>query len=198
MKRLAILGSALSGGAAQIIDACLSTNSHTPVAIYDSNPAALGNSMLGVPVAGSSDDIEIAWRENKFDEIIIAIGGDLQERKALYETILSIGIPFANIIDKTAQIRTGVDIGSGNVILANVFIGPGVTVGNNCYLITNTSINHDTCIGSHVYFGPGCTVAGHVNIGYCVRFDLSSGAKAHLTVKDGSYIAPNVILTESI
>ncbi len=198
MKKLAIIGSALSGGAAQVIDAAISSCTHRPVAIFDSKPNAIGLSVLGVPVVGSSGDIKSFWKKKEFDEIVIAIGGDLLERQKVYETLRTLGVPFANVIDKTAQIRMGAEIGLGNVILANVFIGPSVKIGNNCYLITNTSINHDTRVGSHVYFGPGCTVAGHVTIGDRVRLDINSGVKAKLKVENDSYIPPGKILTKNI
>jgi FlaA1/EpsC-like NDP-sugar epimerase len=50
MKRLAIVGSATSGGVAQVIDATLSGSQYKVVAIFDNDDSFLGKFILGVPV----------------------------------------------------------------------------------------------------------------------------------------------------
>jgi len=198
MKKLAIIGSALTGGAAQIIDAVRRSNSYEVTAIFDNNPHSLGQKILNVPVIASSFDVYDHWKGSAFEEVVIAIGGDLSERQRLFDSLQKQGIPFANVIDPTADIRSEVKLGIGNVILANVFLGPYVTVGDNCYIITNTCINHDTIIGSHVYFSAGCVIAGSVKIGDRVRFDTASGAKAKISVNDDKTISAGKILIESV
>ena len=59
---MAIVGSALAGGAAQIIDALDGSAELVAVAIYDSDARAMGQSVLGVPVRGSSEDVTAAFR----------------------------------------------------------------------------------------------------------------------------------------
>jgi len=151
-----------------------------------------------VPVIASSSDIYGHWKNSNFEEVVIAIGGNLGERQKIFDSLQALGVPFANVIDSTADIRSEVKLGVGNVILANVFIGPFVSIGNNCYIITNTCINHDSVVGSHVYFSAGCVVAGNVKIGDRVRFDTASGAKAKINVNNDSTIGPGKILIESI
>ena len=133
-----------------------------------------------------------------FDEVVIAIGGDLIERERVFTDLKKHEIPLANIIDATAQLRIGTSIGVGNVILGNVFLGPNVTIGDNCYIIGNTIINHDCNIGSHSYFSSGCTLAGNVIVGERVRFDIASGSKANLVIRDDEYISPGQILISGL
>jgi sugar O-acyltransferase (sialic acid O-acetyltransferase NeuD family) len=197
MKRLAIVGSALSGGAAQIIDAASTRSEYKVVAIFDNDPRSQGKRVLDVPVVSVSNDVGTYWKRGDFDEVVIAIGGDLKERQRLFDYLQLIGIPFANIIDRTAEVRLEAKIGCGNVILANVFIGPLVSIGDNCYIIGNTCINHDSKIGSHAYFSAGCVIAGDVEIGNRVRFDTGSGAKARIKIRDDFNVASGRILTES-
>lgn len=193
MKKLAIVGSSLSGGAAQIIDAVNSSCEYQPVAIFDNDLKALGRKIFDVPVIASSLEIETYWNDGFFDEIVIAIGGNLKERQRLFDCLRKLNIPFANIIDKTAQLRLGTQIGSGNVILANVFIGPLVTIGDNCYIITNTCINHESRVGSHVFFSTGCSIAGDVHIGNRVSFGTGSGAIARSNIPDDIVVKPGEI-----
>jgi sugar O-acyltransferase (sialic acid O-acetyltransferase NeuD family) len=197
MKRLAIIGSATSGGAAQIIDAVLTGAEYKPVAIFDNNERLHGTCILNVPVVTSSERVYEFWKRNEFDVAIIAIGGNLVERQRLFDELDLLGIPFANVIDRSAKLRLEVKIGRGNVFLGNVFIGPNVTLGDNCYVITNTCINHDSKIGSHVYFSAGCTIAGNVEVGNRVRFDTASGAKAKISVKDDYVVPAGKILIDS-
>jgi sugar O-acyltransferase (sialic acid O-acetyltransferase NeuD family) len=197
MKRLAIIGSALSGGAAQIIDAVSTQSEYKVVAIFDNHEKSQGTKVLDVPVVATSNDVESHWKRGDFDEAVIAIGGDLKERQRLFDYLRSIGVPFANVVDRTAEIRTGAKIGCGNVILAKVFIGPLVSIGDNCYLITDTCINHDSKVGSHVYFSAGCVIAGDVEIGDRVRFDTASGAKARIRIRDDFNVTAGQILLES-
>jgi acetyltransferase-like isoleucine patch superfamily enzyme len=196
VKKLAIIGSALTGGAAQVIDAVSTYNDYRAVAIFDNHTDAIGRSVFGVNVVASSMDVRKHWEQGLFDEVVLAIGGNLKERERLYNDLTSVGIPFANVIDRTAQIRLGVNMGSGNVILANVFIGPSVSIANNCYIITNTCINHHSKVGSHVYFSAGCTIAGDVVIGNRVRFDTASGAKARMNIADDASVPAGHIVTQ--
>lgn len=198
MKRLAVIGSAISGGAAQVIDAVRKSDVYEVTALFDSDSSLIGKTVLGVPVVASSVEVYAYWQSSRFDEVVIATGGDLVERQRIFDSLIKRGVPFANVIDPTADLRSEVRLGIGNVILANVFLGPYVTLGNNCYLITNTCINHDSTIGSHVYFSAGCVIAGNVKIGDRVRFDTASGAKAKLSVSDEKTVSAGMILTESI
>ena len=195
MKRLAVVGSALSGGAAQIIDAVGTHKEFVVVAIFDSDESAMGRQIFGVPVLSSSDAVREYYDLDFFDEVIIAIGGDLVERERIFIDLISLNIPLANVIDSSAQLRSNAVIGVGNVILGNVFIGPGVTIADNCYVISGTTINHDCKVGSHTYFSSGCTLAGNVVVGERVRFDTASGAKANTVIGDDEYIYPGKIVT---
>ena len=194
MRKLAIIGSALSGGAAQIIDAVRTCREYEVVAIFDKDVRAIGTSILDVPVLASSTEVERYWKSGLFEEAVIGLGGNLKERERIFNTLNSIGVLFANVIDRTVQIRSNVKMGRGNVLLANTFIGPFVTIGDNCYVITNTCINHDSIIGSHTYFSAGCVIAGNVQVGSRVRFDTASGAKAKVFVADDTVVSAGVVL----
>ena len=197
-QRVALIGSALGGGASQIIDALVGNDYYEPVAIFDSDLNVMNKSILGVPVIGTTDQAVTHFKNGLFDVIIIAIGGDLQERSRLYHYFKEQNIPFVNIIDKTAQIRSEVTIGNGNVLLSGVYLGPHVSIGDNCYLITNTVINHHSRVGSHCYFSTSVSLAGRVDVGDRVRFDTASGAKANVSIGDDCVIPAGFIVTENM
>ena len=195
VKRLAIIGSALAGGAVQIIDALSPSSIYKPVAIFDNDANHIGKCVSGVEVLASSERVEDFWRRGHFDEIIIAVGGDLIERERQFLHFRDLGIPLANVIDETVRLGIGASIGAGNVLLSGVYIGPSVKVGDNCYVVSNTTINHDTSIGSSCYFSSGCVISGNVKIGNRVRFNVLSGAAAKVRVYDDQVIAAGSIIS---
>ncbi|MBN8418603.1 MAG: acetyltransferase [Verrucomicrobia bacterium] len=195
-KRLAIIGSAKGGGALQIIDALQDSRSLVPVAVFDSDFTMVGKSILGIPVVDSSSEVLNHFENGLFDCVIIAIG-NLEIRASLYQLLKSAGLPFANVIDSSAQIRSGVILGEGNVILGNVYIGPEVSIGNNCYIITNSVINHHSVIGDHCYLSSGVTLSGRVIVGNSVKFDMASVVKTGVKIGEGSTIEAGHIVAEN-
>lgn len=84
MKKLAIVGSALAGGCAQIIDAVRTDSVYEPVGIFDRDTST-DTKVLGVPVLASSSEVFRYWEKDQFDEVIIAIGGNLIERQKIFQ-----------------------------------------------------------------------------------------------------------------
>jgi sugar O-acyltransferase (sialic acid O-acetyltransferase NeuD family) len=195
MKKLAIIGSAVGGGAAQIIDALSGDTTYNEVIIFDHNLSVLGSNVMGVNVVDSSENILKWHKDGKFDCAVIGIGTP-SERAKLFRVLSREGVNFVNVIDPTANIRPTARLGLGNVILANVYIGPFVTIGDNNYIITSTTINHHSNVGSHCYLSSGCTLAGRVKLGDKVRFDTASGAKGDVTVSSGTVVPAGQILGE--
>jgi len=194
LKRIAVIGSALGGGAAQVIDAILRGSGQVPVAIFDSNPDSKGKYILGVQVVGSSEEVIEAYRSSIFDEAVIAIGS-LEIRKDIFNQLTSASIPFCNVIDRDAVICDSAKIGIANVILCHSFIGPDAVIGDNCYIITGSRINHNSRLGSHCYLSTGVSIAGRVEVGNMVKFDTASGSAPDCFIPFGSYLAPGQIAT---
>ena len=82
--KLAILGSALAGGAVQIVDILLDDNLALDVRIYDDREDAQGCNVLGVPVVGSLDRLLTDVTDGYVDSAIIAVGS-IGPRRELFE-----------------------------------------------------------------------------------------------------------------
>jgi len=198
-KRIAVIGSAIGGGAAQIIDALRGTD-RIATAVFDKDERAQGQTIFGAPVVGASDmpTLRQHFDAGLFDAAVIAIGGDLKERERIFHALEQAQIPTTNVIDPTAQLRSGVKIGTGNVLLGGVYLGPGVEIGDNCYIISYAGIQHDSRIGDHSYFSTGAMLAGRVIVGARVRFDTRSGARANLAIGDDCVIGAGCVLTQDL
>ena len=187
--KLAILGSALAGGAVQIVDILLDENLALDVRIYDDREDAQGCDVLGVPVVGSLDRLLSDVSDGYVDSAIIAVGS-IGPRQGLFVKYLKTSLKFPNIISSRSTVSQSAVLGRGNVILPHVYIGPRVLIGDNNYFTTSTAINHDTSIGSHCYFSTSVSVAGRVAIANCVRFDTACCVTADSVIEDDSLIGP--------
>ena len=184
MKRLAIIGSALSGGAGQIIEAIANQDRIRVVLILDRDVNAFGKGIHEVPVVGSTDDLLRKWNDSEFDVAVVAIGGDLAERKRLFEYLQINNIPLINIIDSSVKLGLNVKIGEGNVILNNSYLGNDVRLGNNNYILNQCSIQHDTIIEDHNYLATNVTIGAKVKIGRLNRFGIKSVVETRAIVED--------------
>jgi acetyltransferase-like isoleucine patch superfamily enzyme len=184
--RIAIIGSALGGGAAQIIEALQGQPDARAALIVDNDARALGTSVYGVEVAAATEELPRLWEERRFDAAVIAIGGDLNVRKRLFEDFRGRGIPFANVIDRSVRTGIGFSIGVGNVVLNSTYFGNGVALGNNCYILNQCSVQHDTVIGDHNYLATNVSIGAHVRIGSGNRFGVKCVVETRAVLHDGS------------
>ena len=197
LLRIAVVGSALGGGAAQVIDAISRSADQVAVAIYDNSPEAIGKCIHGIQVAGSSKSVIQAYKAGAFDAAIIAIG-NINLRKEVFDWLAHASIPLCNVIDRDAVVSATAEIGIGNVFLCHSYVGPGVIIRDNCYIITGSRINHDSSLGSHCYLSTGVSIAGRVKVGDMVKFDTASGSAPDCLIPAGTYLQPGQIATTKL
>jgi len=185
MKRIAIIGSALGGGAAQIIEALTGNNDLQPLLIFDRDMNAIGATVHGVPVVAPTEDVGQWWGKKAFDAAVVAIGGDLNERKAIFESLAAAGIETANVIDTDVRLGMNVTIGKGNVILNRCYIGNDSRIGDNNYILNQCSIQHDTVIGNHNYLATNVSIGAKVRIGCLNRLGIKSVVESRASISDG-------------
>lgn len=194
-ERIAILGSARGGGAAQVVDVLSRCTDQTAALILDSDARSHGQQVFGAPVVGSTSEALLRWEAGEYDAAVIAIGSDLTERERLFRWLRDAGVPISNVVDPSVCIGLGVTMGCGNVILPCCVLGPDAAIGDNCYIISNTAIQHHSVLGDHCYCSTSVAIAGNVRIGDRVRFDTGSGARAKITLGSDLSIPAGVIVT---
>lgn len=198
VQRIAIIGGVGGGGALIITDAVLNNNSQMVIGIYDNNISFHGKKILGIPIFGGEDEMLADYKEGKFDAIVIAFNKNLQERKSAFEKYKSLNIPFTNVIDKTVQIRNSVEIGEGNVILANSYVAACTVIGDNNFISSNVCLEHGNIVGSHNAFGPGVFTSGNVVIRNKIRFGTGVFVEPDLTVGDNVILGSFVLINADI
>ncbi|WP_113907283.1 biotin/lipoyl-containing protein [Aliidiomarina celeris] len=198
-ERIGIIGGVSGGGALIIIDAILRQPKLQAVAVFDQNPAFVGQEILGVPVVGSADDhLQQYLADNKIDKVIIGFNRNLEQREQTFTRLSEQGVPFCNIIDPTVEIRNQVKLGTGNVVLSNVYIGPCSEVGDNNFITAGTHLEHGNKLGSHCAFGPSVSTSGNVSIGDRVRFAAGIVVEPGIEIGNDTVISSGAVIVSNV
>jgi len=195
-ERIVLLGG--GRGAVQVIDAILGTDRQKVVGILDDNRGLHGEKILGFEILGPISMLHELWDKKEFDKLAITFSNDLGRRAALYEELAGQGLPFANIIDRSVRIHSNVEIGTGNVIIANCRIGACAIMGNNNFLSAYINIEHHNVLGDHCTFGPGVFTSSRVQIDNRVKFGTGIFIEPGIHVGSESVISSGSILTVDV
>ncbi len=198
INRIAIIGA--GKGLVQILDIVFNLNQFIPVCIYDDTPEKLGSVIFNIPVVGKVDPLSILndFENNKFDVIINSVSTSIPFRKSIYEKLKEHRIPFANLIHRSAIIGFNVNLGEGNVILADVVVGASTKIGNDNFISAKCNIEHHNTLGSHSTFGPNVVTSGSVDISDSVKFGTGIFIEPKISVGNNSVIASGSIVTRNI
>lgn len=171
MKKVAILGAGHLGQ--QIAHHCLQNKNYNAFCFFD-DYVKENQTIKGLKVLGTFDDVIDYFNKGYFDCIIIAVGYlHYNTRVFLYQKFINL-IPFASIIHNTSNIDSSCIIGKG------VFIYPGCIFDSNVIIEDNVIVNigckvaHDTKVKKHTILAPGVNIAGFVNIGESVHLGIGT------------------------
>lgn len=196
-QRLLLLGGG-AGAGAMTVDILAGSRRQRAVGILDNNPDVHGNAVGGVPILGSCDLAEQLWRDGMCDAVILLITKDRYERAELFGKLSARGVPFANVIDPSTEIKGGVRMGTGNLIMGRGYISTGVRIGDNNFFGSLTCIEHHSSVGSHCTFGPRTTTSGAVSIGDRVKTGMSVSVEPYLSIGDDALVASGCMITTDI
>jgi sugar O-acyltransferase (sialic acid O-acetyltransferase NeuD family) len=192
-ERILLLGG--GRGAVQVIDAVLRGDRQEIAGILDDNESLHGQKILGIEILGPISMVPELWKQKRFDALAITFSNALEKRAALYEKLVSDGLPFTNIIDRSVQIHANGEIGRGNIIIANCRIGACAVIGNNNFLSAYVNLEHHNVLGSHCTFGPGVFTSSRVQIDDKVKFGTGIFIEPGIKIGSESIISSGSILT---
>jgi len=167
----------------------------------------------GYSVLGSVSDAKYLYKQGIIECVFIAIGYSRFDLREFYYNILKNVVPFANIIEPTAELGENVKLGEGIYIGRNTIIDDGTELKDNVFIHRNCLIGHDSIIGKHTYcsgmdhmagfcyigertfIGLSVCVADHIVIGDDVWVGIGSIVAKNLK-KSGKYLSQNILLTK--
>ncbi len=195
-RRILVVGA--GGGGAQVLDILTRRSDMRAVGILDNAPSATGKLLMGVPILGTTAEVERLWQEDAFDAAVVAIVADVAYRRAVFDAVDRLAVPFANAIDPSAVIGANVTIGRGNVIRPYCVLAACTTLGDNNYLAEFAGLGHHSRLGSHCTFAPRVVTSGWVHIGHSVQLGAGVSTTGHLSIGDRSKVAAGVTLSADV
>ncbi|MHA2208142.1 MAG: acetyltransferase [Candidatus Thorarchaeota archaeon] len=183
MKSIVLLGGGKN--CKVIIDIIEESTEYEIVGITDLTDK-VGNYVFKYKIIGTDADLGTDVISAKHG--CVTLGGDMQQRKRVYEIGTKAGLEFPQIISKASYISKYSEIGEGSIIMPSSIINPDTTIGVDCIINSGSIVEHDCQVGSHCHISPGAVLNGSVEVG-----DLSHiGANA--TVLPGIIIGSNAIV----
>jgi sugar O-acyltransferase (sialic acid O-acetyltransferase NeuD family) len=159
-KKLAIIGAGHLGQ--QIAHYAISDKQYSKVVFFDDFTNE--KEVSGHKIIGTIQEVEMAYQNNIFDEILIGIGyKHISVRKELFNRFYG-KIAFGTLIHSSSWIDETAIVKNGVIIYPNCCIDAYSVIDNNTILNICCSISHDTYIGKHCFLSPRVAIAGFVKV----------------------------------
>jgi sugar O-acyltransferase (sialic acid O-acetyltransferase NeuD family) len=160
-KRIVVIGACLRGHAGVILDTLDLINEYKLVGFIDNSPELQNKLISGVPVIGSTDDLDSLEIPAEYAHIAI---GENVARGKLFRHLEQRGLNVVTLIHPTATISKRAKIGKGCFIGAGAVVNIGAVIGSASIINTGTIVEHDNKIGYAVHLAPGTKTTGRVQI----------------------------------
>lgn len=195
MKRLALIGS--KEFAQQIRHFAEYAGGFDTVGYFDDFENK-GTVIEGLPILGHYDDILEEYNKGTFDEIFLASGYNNFQFREYAFTQLKGKVPFATIIDPSAEICRDVKLGEGVYVGRNTIIDDCAVVDDNVFIHRNCLIGHDSHVHSHSYISGLDHMAGFCEIGARTFIGLSVCIADHIKIADDVWVGIGCIVAKNI
>jgi sugar O-acyltransferase (sialic acid O-acetyltransferase NeuD family) len=146
-----------------------------------------GSEVLGVAVLGG-ENLLPALIQMGVRHAVLGVGAATKHtvRAELYRMLLAHGFDLPNIVHPKAVIEPSAQLGHGNQIMAQAYIGSDARLGDNCIINALSIVSHDSQLGHNVHLAPGCVLAGGVRVGSDSLIGMNSSV--YMKVKIGERV----------
>lgn len=175
------------------IDVIEEEGKYSLIGITD-KPDKIGQTMAGVPVIGTDDDLPELQKEcNNF---LITVG-HIQSpdiRIKLFRLLISLGANLPVIQSPSAFVSRHAKIAAGTIIMHHAVVNTEAVIGNNCIINTGALVEHESHVGSHCHISTyailngQCTVGSYCFIGSRTVLSNNTSVPDHTLVAAGSVI----------
>lgn len=198
IKDNAIIIIGAGGHAKTCIDLIKQTKEYSIAGVID-NKIKKGNTVLGVPVIGSDNDLKKIFSLG-IKKAILAVGAVTNHfvREMLYKKIKDIGFVFPTIIHPNASVEPSAKISVGNQIMANAVIGSDVEISENCIINSGAVVSHDSVLAENVHIAPGAIIAGGVKINKNTLIGMGTTVYLNISIGENVIIHNSCRITKNI
>ena len=192
-KKLLLIGG--GGHCHSVLETILTLKLYDEIGIIDS----IDSSYFGIHVVGNDDDIPALYKAGWTDAFItVGSVGDTRIRRRIYDTVKKHGLFVPTIIDSTAIIGRGVDLGEGTFIGKRAVVNAGVSIGTCAIINTGAIIEHDCRIGEFTHISPGTTLCGQVRVGRDSHVGAGSVVRQLIEIGNKTLIGAGSVIVKNI
>ena len=195
-SKIIIIGARIDGQAGVVINAISQINTYEIIGFVDNTPELYGSTINGIPVIGSTDDIEkINLPVKNFH---VAIGDNLA-RYRIQNALVNLGCKPITVIHPSAIIsEIDISIGLGSYIGPNAIINNGSKIGSSCIINSGATVEHDNLYGNAVHIAPGVKTGGRVKIGDYSFVGVGSSILPDIKIGSGVLVGAGSTVTKNV
>lgn len=196
MKKILLIGG--GGNCKQVIDCILNMNQYSDLGIVEKD-AEIFTEYADITVVGSDKDLPMLL-EDGWTEAFISLGsvGNTDTRRKLFDMAKNIGYTMPVIVDPSAIISRGVEIGEGSWIQKGAIIDADVKIGKGVIVNKGVIISHDCEIGDFVHLSPGSIALGSVKIGNDTHIGAGTTVRQQITIGNNVMIGMGSVVVKDI
>ena len=193
-KRLVLIGG--GGHGKSVLDVIRAEDRYDVVGILDVS-SRRGDSVMGVPIIGTDDDIPRLAKE--VGRFVIGVGhlGNAEGRMALWEQVQAMAAELPTIVSPIAYLSPDALLGPGTVVFHRAVVNAMVRVGRNCVLNTGSIVEHDAVLGDNVHVSTQAVVNGACKIKDGSFLGSGSVINQGMTVGPRTIIASGAVVCQS-
>ena len=137
-------------------------------------------------------------RKACYDCLFLAAGyNNFQFRETAFNKLKG-KVPFATIIDPTAELGHGVKLGEGVYVGRNAIIDDEAVIEDNVFIHRNNMVGHNSLVESHSYLSGLDHMAGYCHIGKRVFIGLSVCIADKISICDDVWIGIGCVVAKNI
>jgi sugar O-acyltransferase (sialic acid O-acetyltransferase NeuD family) len=194
-KEILIIGARIDGHAGVVLDALNVLDEYKVTGFIDNTPGLQGVLISGIPVIGSSDNLEKINFSNK--SVHIAIGDNIA-RSIIYKKLKELNVKVVTIIHPQSFISENVIIGEGCYIAPGVIIINNTKIGSVSIINSGAIIEHDNIIGHAVHIAPGTVTAGRVKVNDFVFVGVGSTILPDIEIGNGAMVGAGSTVVKNV
>lgn len=194
-KTLVLIGARLDGHAGVVLDTLKEIGQYELVGFIDNTPALQKTKINGVPVIGSSDDLETM--KIPADCVHISIGDNVA-RGNIFRILQKRGIEVVTLIHPTAIVSSGAIIKQGCYIGPQAIINTGTVIEDAALINSGSIIEHDDRIGFAAHMAPGTKTAGRVHVGDFAFVGVGATILPDIRIGSGAMIGAGATVVKDV
>lgn len=176
-----------AGGHAGVVAATLLSRGERVLAVFDLDPARIGDLLGRTPVMADFGKIDLPLH--------IAIGSNSVRR-----TIDGArpGAVWRTLFHSDARIAPDVQIGEGSLIGMGALVQTGARIGRHVIINTGAIVEHDNRIGDFAHVAPGAVLSGDVQIGEGALIGAGAVILPGVRVGSWSVVGAGAVVTQAV